>query len=280
MPYERINGIDIYYESHGDSGHKGNIMFLHHGFGCTKIWKEIFPPFVGRGYRALMYDRRGYGQSEKGSGFMEFYVSDRFRSESVQEMARLMELLGMDRFHIIGQCEGGVVGADYAVTYPDQVQSMVLSSTQCFSKITMDQKNAMVFPKSFTELESELQTKLTEWHGENAEPLYEQFRRFGGTYGTDVFDLRPVLSSVQCPTLVLYPDRSSLFEVEQGAAMYRSLPNGELAVLPGCGHNTYQYRPQDYVRIAIDFFERHEDANIALSDEMIGFSCLAVKKPA
>jgi pimeloyl-ACP methyl ester carboxylesterase len=276
MPFETINHINIYYEHHGQAAGKEAIVLLHHGFGCTKIWKEIYPPLVEKGYQVLMYDRRGYGQSEAGPGFMDFYVSDRYRLESVQEMAALIEAFGLKRFHIIGQCEGGVVGADYAAVYPDQVKGMVIASTQCASTVPMTEKNASDFPKSFNELDHELQLKMTEWHGRKAAPLFDQFRRFGGAYGRDVFDLRPVLSQVQCPTLVLYPDRSSIFEVEQGVAMYRALPKGELSVIPRCGHNTYQYRPDDYVRITLDFFTRNGSGRSPLP-EMTGMSCLAVK---
>lgn len=278
MPVERINGIHIYYEWYGGNGDKRAIVLLHHGFGCTKIWKEIYPLLIKRDCTILMYDRRGYGRSEEGPGFMDFYVSDRFREESVEEMRTLVAAMGMERFHIIGQCEGGVVAADYAAMYPDQVESMVISSTQCFSSVPMVQKNKSDFPKAFKALEPELQAKVREWHGDKAEPFFDQFRRFGGAYGSGIFDLRPVLSMVNCPTLVLYPDRSSIFEVEQGVAMYRSLPKGELSVLPGCGHNTYQYRPDEYVRIALDFFERHEDRKRA-APEIMGMSCLAVKPP-
>jgi len=276
MPFERVNGIEIYYEHQGDYANNDAIVLLHHGFGCTKIWKEIYPALVDRGYRILMYDRRGYGQSEKGSGFTDFYVSDRFRPESVDELARLINFVGMERVHLIGQCEGGVVAADFAAKYPDQVKSMVISSTQCFSRTTMVEKNVLMFPKPFRELEPELKAKLVEWHGQAAESFFDQFRLFGGAYGTDVFDLRPALSLAQCPTLVLYPDRSSLFEVEQGVAMYRSLPKGELSVLPRCGHNTYQYRPDDYVRITLDFFDRHDNRKPAVPEDM-NMSCLAVK---
>ena len=279
MPFEHVNGLNIYYEYHGESGDKGVIVLLHHGFGCAKTWKEIYPPLVDQGYPVFMYDRRGYGQSEKGAGFMDFYVSDRFRPACIEEMAALMRCFGFDRFHIIGQCEGGVVAADYAATYPDQVESMIISSTQCFSSVPMYEKNTLDFPKPFKDLASELKAKLIEWHGEDAESFFDQFRRFGGAYGTDMFDLRPVLSSVRCPVLVLYPDRSSIFEVEQGVAMYRGISNGELAVLPACGHNTYQYRPDDYVSIALNFFNRHENQDAELTAGMVGLSCLAVKKP-
>ena len=279
MPFESINGIKIYYESYGKDGEKGTILLLHHGFGCVKTWEEIYPGLVDEGYRVIMYDRRGYGRSEKGPGFMDFYVSDGFRSEGVEEMDVLMNFFGIERFHVIGQCEGGVVGADYAVRFPHRVQTMIIASTQFFSKIPMTEVNSQAFPKTFQDLEPELKTKLVEWHGEEAEPFYNQFRQFGGSYGTDVFDLRPALSAVMCPALVLYPDRSSIFEVEQGVAMYRQFPRGELAVFPACGHNTYQYRPEDYVRIVLDFLRRHEEKDGGITPEMLGMSCLAVKKP-
>jgi hypothetical protein len=61
--------------------------------------------------------------------------------------------------------------------------------------------------------------------------------------------------------------------------MYRGLPKGELSVLPGCGHNTYQYRPKEYVRIVLDFLGRHEVRDAGVNEgEMVGMSCLAVKK--
>ncbi len=279
MPFQKIHGIDIYYETHGRTNGKNTIVLLHHGMGCTKTWKEIYPDLVYEGYRVVLYDRRGFGASKKGSDFMDFYRSDRYRQESVEELSALLDFLEIDRFHGIGQCEGGVVALDYAAAFPERVLTLATSSTQCYSKAPMTEVNARMFPKTFRELEPELREKLTEWHGAGAELFFDQFRLFGGAYGKEVFDLRPVLPSVTCPALVLYPDRSALFEVEQGVAMYRGLPKGELSVLPACGHNTYQYRPREYVRIVLDFLRRHEEQNEGpFENRMTEMSCLAVKK--
>jgi len=80
----------------------------------------------------------------------------------------------------------------------------VTASTQCFSQIPMTELNAMKFSKTFSELDPEMQEKFLDWHGENnAEPLFNQFRLFGGAYGKDYFDLRNTLRSVTCPSLVI-----------------------------------------------------------------------------
>jgi len=253
VPLEKINGLKVYYEVHGEGE---AIILMHHGFGCTKIWNAIYPQFVVRGYKVVMYDRRGFGRSEGGSGFFEFYESDQYRPDSVTELRMIKERLGIESCHIVGQCEGGVIGVDYVVAHPLEVKTLTVASTQCYSEVPMTELNVMRIVREFAHLEPELQTKMVDWHGEQAERKYNQFATRGGAYGTGYFDLRPILHEVACPTLVLYPDRSSIFDVEQSVAFYRHLPKGELAVFPKCGHNTYEQRPEEYVSTILDFIKR------------------------
>ena len=260
MPFTQINGIEIFYEIQGFGE---PVFLLHHGFGCAKMWDKIVPQLVEQGYKTICYDRRGYGRSEPGDGFDEFYVSDEFREASMNELEAFRDWLGIDSFSAVGQCEGGVVGVDYAVAHPHRVKNLTISSTLCYSTTDMCTFNASKFTKTFAELDPELQNKLLVWHGEKTERFFNQFRLFGGAYGKSFFDLRNSLQQVNCPTLVLYPDRSFLFEVEQGVAFYRNLPQGQLAVLPRCGHNTYEEQPYEYAAHIVGFLTRQrlgEDA--------------------
>jgi len=137
----------------------------------------------------------------------------------------------------------------------------------------MTQFNMEKFAADFRDLEPWLKAKMMDWHGPMAEVRHNQFARFGGEYGVGPFDLRPVLAHVVCPALVLYPDRSSLFPVEQATAFYRGLARGELAVFPKCGHNTYEQRPDDYVRTVLDFLRRTAEGQGQA--EKPSMSCLA-----
>jgi 3-oxoadipate enol-lactonase len=254
LPIADIDGINLYYEIQGQGE---PLLLLHHGFGCTKIWDKVVPKLVEQGYKTICYDRRGFGRSDEGEAFWDFYVSDEFRAANVTELESLRQWLGFDSFNIVGQCEGGVLAVDYAAKYPERVKNIVISSTMCYSKVTLADFNAEKFAKTFEELDPDLKEKLIGWHGDRTEEFFNQFRQFGGEYGRYFFDLRPTLALVNCPTLVLYPDRSFLFEVEQGVAFYRSLPKGELAVLPKCGHNTYDEQPEEYVSHIVNFLARH-----------------------
>jgi len=72
----------------------------------------------------------------------------------------------------VGQCEGGVVAVDYATRYPEQVKSVVISSTQCYSGIPMPEWNRKKFPKPFSEMDRGFQEKLGEWHGKERASLF------------------------------------------------------------------------------------------------------------
>ncbi len=62
MAFANINGFDLYYEIHG----KGDpVILLHHGFGCTRMWEDIFPALIEYGYQVVLYDRKGYGRSQR-----------------------------------------------------------------------------------------------------------------------------------------------------------------------------------------------------------------------
>lgn len=276
MPFAEVAGREIYYEMHGNGQ---TVVLLHHGFASAEMWTEIYPRLVHAGYRVVMYDRRGYGRSEAGADFNRFYVSDRFCEDSANELAALSEMLNLPSVSILGQCEGGVIGVEYAGRFPQKVRALVAGSTLCFSSITLTEFNRLKFPKPYAELDGDLRDKLVEWHGlERAEHLYEMARTHGGAYGVGPFDLRPRLRRVKCPTLVLYPDRSALFAVEQGVEFYRHLEKGELAVIPRCGHNSYQHRPELYLRHVLDFLERtsHEKATEPADFSM---TCLAPFPP-
>jgi pimeloyl-ACP methyl ester carboxylesterase len=175
----------------------------------------------------------------------------------VAEMAGVLDALGVEAAHLCGQCEGGVTSVDFACAHPGRVRSLVLGSVQSWSLVDMPRFNAEKFPKAWEELDPKLAEKFRQWHGEDWAPeFYQMARTRGGAYGTGYFDLRPRLARVEQPALVIYPDRSALFGVEQGVAMYRALARGQLAVMAGCGHNTYEQRPAEYLRLMTEFHQR------------------------
>ena len=256
MTVLKINGLDTYYEIHGEGE---AIVLLHNGFSCAMMWETVYPMLVADGFRVVLYDRRGFGRSDGGVDFADHYTSRTFREHCVAAMAELLARLGIERFHIVGQCEGGVVGVDYAVRFPQQVMTLATASTMCYGCMPMEDFNRQKLPLAFEDLKPALQAKYIRWHGAGrGKRFYDLCVRGGGCYGcSEPFDLRPAIAQVAVPTLVMYPDRGHFFEVEQGVAFYRHLTQGELLVFPKCGHNIFEHYPQMYARQVVDFIGRH-----------------------
>jgi 3-oxoadipate enol-lactonase len=55
----RVNGAELYYEIGGEGR---SLVLLHDGLLDRRVWDEQFVAFA-RLYRAIRYDRRGYGDS-------------------------------------------------------------------------------------------------------------------------------------------------------------------------------------------------------------------------
>jgi 3-oxoadipate enol-lactonase len=267
MPKVNNNEVNIYYEVQGQGE---PLVLLHHGAGSTRMWEDVLTGFTAR-YKVISYDRRGFGNSDKGEDFRDYYRSEQYILNSVRELSILVEYLDVkNKMYFLGQCEGGAIGFHYAAQNPDKVKAIAISSTMCCAKTGMYQPSqqpqkppqspdSRILP-SFENAPPQLREKLIHWQGETYAPeFFSLFVEGGGVYesGSEPFDLRDTLKNVQCPALVLYPDRSRLFDVEQAVLMYRSLPQGELAVLPNCGHNTYSQQPEEYQSIILSFFARH-----------------------
>lgn len=120
----RINGFRMAYEVTGSGP---PLVFVHGGFGGIESrflprrpwWvDELFAAH----YTVVTYDRRGCGLSECPDGpyFMETLVED---------LHGLIEYLGLERPHIMGSSAGGPIAIQYAATYPERMQYLVLVNT-------------------------------------------------------------------------------------------------------------------------------------------------------
>ncbi len=120
MPKTQANGIEIYYEWHGPDD--GDVLVLSNGIlMSTASWGFQLPAF-SRNYRVLTYDCRGQWQSAHPAGpyTMELHTDD---------LAALLEALGIPRAHIAGVSYGAELSLIFAYKYPEKTRSLIVGST-------------------------------------------------------------------------------------------------------------------------------------------------------
>jgi pimeloyl-ACP methyl ester carboxylesterase len=116
MSEVRVNGVTLYYEEHG----VGAPILGIHGTGSSAALWHAPAVELGRHGRALVYDRRGFGRSER----PEPFVTD--VHQQADDAAALIDALDAAPAVVIGRSHGGEIAVDLALRYPDRVRGLAL----------------------------------------------------------------------------------------------------------------------------------------------------------
>ncbi len=124
MPYitvdkENSGTIDLYYEDHG----AGRPVVLIHGWPLSsKSWEKQVPALLDAGYRVVVYDRRGFGNSAKPTLGYDYDTLS-------EDLHKLMTELDLTGATLVGFSMGGGEVARYIGTYgSDRVEQAVFIS--------------------------------------------------------------------------------------------------------------------------------------------------------
>jgi 3-oxoadipate enol-lactonase len=98
-----------------DSGGPGvPVVLLHPGIMDSTIWDRVLP-LLGE-HRVVRFDRRGFGQSPR--------ATEPF--SAMADLVTVLDHLGAERAHLVGNSMGGETSLALAVTQPERVASMTL----------------------------------------------------------------------------------------------------------------------------------------------------------
>jgi pimeloyl-ACP methyl ester carboxylesterase len=110
--YLEIDSGRLYYETAGSGV---PVVFSHAGFLDSRMFDEIWEP-LARQFRVIRYDMRGFGKSDPVTG----PVCRR------DDLARLLDHLGIALAHLVGCSMGGEMSLDLALERPDLTRSITL----------------------------------------------------------------------------------------------------------------------------------------------------------
>jgi pimeloyl-ACP methyl ester carboxylesterase len=109
---EAPGGGKLGYEVRGEGP---PVVFLHDGLVSSAGWDSTFNA-LAKGFRAIRYDRRGFGRSEPPKG----PYSD------VDDLHAVLETLKVGRAVLAGCSNGSKLAVDYTLAHPDRVEALVL----------------------------------------------------------------------------------------------------------------------------------------------------------
>jgi pimeloyl-ACP methyl ester carboxylesterase len=259
--------VELWYELKGSGPYLvqiGGAVSAHEGYATvTDAMAEHFT--------VIDYDHRGYGQSDR--------PAQRYTMETwADDLAALLDELGVERTHVHGGSMGGFVATHFAARFPDRVDRLVISGAvarcdrMAKHQLEVWKLVARAYGTDSDELVLELSTKAFSRDfldtSVNSELLRATREVVARNVETDVFcdacdamiesDATPDLAAITAPTLLLCGEEDCLTPLQcgpDGVGMRRMaelIPNARLHVFPGCGHGNLVERVDDSIQAIVD----------------------------
>ncbi len=104
-----------------EAGAGDPVVLLHGGGPGASAWSNFGPnlPVFAERYRALMPDQPGFGQSVSAESEAP-PVEGNYFTFSARALASLLDHLGIDRVHLVGNSLGGGTAVRFALNYPER----------------------------------------------------------------------------------------------------------------------------------------------------------------
>jgi pimeloyl-ACP methyl ester carboxylesterase len=120
MPKINRDGVDIYYEVHGN----GPPLLLTHGYSSTSAMWQGQIEALSRHHKLVLWDMRGHGQSDypdEPAAYSE--------ALTVADMAALLDEVGAGRAIVGGLSLGGYMSLAFYRAHPDRVRALLIIDT-------------------------------------------------------------------------------------------------------------------------------------------------------
>jgi pimeloyl-ACP methyl ester carboxylesterase len=196
----RLNGISLYYEARG---HGEPLLLLHGGGGSAEHFNLMLPELT-KHYRVITPDSRAQGRSTHTGEPLSY-------RGMAEDMAALLDSLGMDSAYVGGWSDGAAIALHLAIYHPERVRALLLTpvdlSPDGLSDLYWEETRQLEFP-------GELET----WWRTRSRPTDAE------------------MSGIGVPTLFVIGEQEQYVKLDHIAWQYRSIPGAEVVWIPGADH--------------------------------------------
>lgn len=189
-------------------------LILLHGNGEDSAHFEHQIEYFSKEYHVIAIDTRGHGESPRGTAPFTF-------QQFADDLKAFMDEHGLFRAHILGFSDGADTALLFALQNNERVDRLVLNG-------------ANLYPDGMEpELRERIEAKLAQAaqakdDGDEAKARYERLNLMATEPAIDPKSL----ATMDRPALVIV-GTNDVIEADHTQLIYRSLPNAELAIIPG-----------------------------------------------
>jgi pimeloyl-ACP methyl ester carboxylesterase len=239
VSYVDANGVHTYYEEHG----AGDPLFLLHGGLSSADDMVMQTPALAERFRVILPERRAHGRTADVEGPITYEVM-------ADDTIALMEALDTGPAHFVGWSDGGNVALLVAIKRPDLVRTIVTMGSNFAGDAYEETFRALAQPDSPL-----VATMRDEWvkyapDGEDHFPVV--FEKVMACWFGDYIIPSDQLARITVPTLIMVGD-DDIIRFEHTLDLYETIPDAQLAVIPGASHLAPVEKPELVNRLILEF---------------------------
>jgi pimeloyl-ACP methyl ester carboxylesterase len=219
-----VNGMEMFVRTVG-SGEP--LLVLHSGTQSGEMW-EPFVAALGARYRVILPDLRGHGRSMNPDGLL---TTRRF----ADDVAALLDQLGIRRCRAIGASAGGMTLLHLATRHPERLEAMVVVGV---GTDLPEACRALLAPTSVDDLSEAAWQRLRARHRHGDDQIRALYAWVAGL-AADTEDMKftpAQLAAITTPTLIVHGDRDYCFPASMAWEIHQAVPTSYLWVVPNGSH--------------------------------------------
>ncbi|MGH8903001.1 MAG: alpha/beta fold hydrolase [Egibacteraceae bacterium] len=234
--YVELEGVRTWYEEHGTGD---PLVLLHPGLVDSRAFAPNLDRLAER-FRTFTPERRGHGHTPDVEGPISFELM-------AQDMIRFIELVVGGPARLVGCSDGAIVALLVALRRPDLVSRLVfVAGVFHYDGWLPPAIDPNTEPPPF----------MAASYGEVSPDGIDHFAvvtdKLARMHLIEPALTAEDLGNVSCRTLVMLGDDDEV-TLEHAVALYRALPNAELAVIPGTSHGLLAEKPELCNTMIVDF---------------------------
>ncbi len=243
--YIEIGGLRTWYDEDG-SGEP--LVLLHGGLSTNETWGPQMPE-LGKVFRVLAPERRGHGHTPDVDGPFSY-------DDMATDTIGFLEAVVAGPAHLVGWSDGGIIGLIVAMRRPDLVRKLVaISANFDTSGVPEEILSHFLSMQPDSEGLASLRSMYEAASPDGPDHWPVVFAKFIEMASREPHIPPSELKRIAAPTLVLAGD-DDLMSLEHTIELFASIPNAELAIVPGTSHFLTMEKPDVVNRLILDFIQK------------------------
>ena len=263
MPKTKVNSVDLNYEI---SGRGTPVVFINGLTMTVNGWALQVRAFSEK-HNLVRYDCRGQGESDKPD---EEYTQE----QHAQDLCGLLDTLNIEKTHIVGISNGGMIAQHFALNYPEKLGALVLVDTCSYvdnllelivnswieatrfggGALRYDVSLPYIFSESFIKSNLDKIQAMKDY----SIAINPDKAVINLACASNNHNLKEKISEINAPTLIMAGEEDILIPPKYSKILRDRIPNSKMVTIKDCGHVPPIEKPEEFNNLVLRFLKKHD----------------------